>query len=273
MTNETVIAYTFVGFPNVFADPAKVARANVGYGYAGLFNNGVSQIPSFGQFGPSEAALVFNPGGFEAGGASQGLYANKWMPSMSDTFTWVRGDHTFKGGFFYEWIRNSQPANNNTNGESLVSAGNTYSYGNEYADLLTGNLSQYQETNFNRINDIHYNTYEFFVQDSWKATRKMTVEMGIRFSHFQPWIDALGYGYSIFDTTQFAPDCASSPTYCGFEWHAKDKSVPVSGFPSRALFYQPRVGVAYDVFGAFNIPSMPRLPNPPGTRMPSNPSN
>ena len=250
MTNETVIAYTFVGFPNVFADPAKVARSNVGYGYAGLFNNGVSQIPSFGQFGPSEAALVFNPGGFEAGGASQGLYANKWMPSMSDTLTKVFGNHTIKGGFFYEWIRNSQPANNNTNGESLVSAsGNSFSYGNEYADLLTGNLSQYQETNFNRINDIHYNTYEFFVQDSWKATRKMTVEMGIRFSHFQPWIDALGYGYSIFDTTQFAPDCASSPTFCGFEWHAKDSSVPVSGFPSRALFYQPRIGVAYDVFG------------------------
>ena len=105
------------------------------------------------------------------------------------------------------------------------------SYGNEYADLLTGNLSQYQETNLNRINDIHYSTYEFFVQDSWKATRKLTLEMGIRFTHFQPWIDALGFGYSIFDTTQFAPDCASSPTFCGFEWHAKDKSVPVAGFP------------------------------------------
>ncbi len=142
MTNETVIAYTFVGFPNVFADPAKVARSNVGYGYTGLFNNGVSQIPSFGQFGPSEAALVFNPGGFEAGGASQGLYANKWMPSMSDTLTKVFGNHTLKGGFFYEWIRNSQPANNNTNGELEVSAsGNSFSYGNEYADLLTGNLS------------------------------------------------------------------------------------------------------------------------------------
>ena len=48
----------------------KVDRTKVGYGYAGLFNNGVKQIPSFGQFGPSEAALVFNPGGFEAGGPS-----------------------------------------------------------------------------------------------------------------------------------------------------------------------------------------------------------
>src|ERR1700678_1891626 len=145
MTNETVVAYTFVGFPNVFADPAKIARGNVGYGYKGLFNNGVAQIPSFGG-NASEAGLVFNPGGFEAGGASQGLYANKWMPSLSDTFTWVKGNHTLKGGFFYEWIRNSQPANEDTNGNIQVEATNTYSYGNEYADLLTGNLSQYQET-------------------------------------------------------------------------------------------------------------------------------
>ena len=251
MTNETVIAYTFVGFPNVFADPAKVSRSNVGYGYKGLFNNGVPQIPSFGG-NASEAALVFNPGGFEAGGASQGLYANKWMPSISDTFTKVKGDHTLKAGFFYEWIRNSQPANNDTNGSMQVSVGNTYSYGNEYADLLTGNLSQYQETNKNRINDIHYGTYEFFVQDSWKATRKLTVELGIRFSHFQPWEDALGFGYSIFDQSKFSPSCASSPTFCGFEWHAKDSAVPVGGFPTRTLFYQPRFGAAYDVSGTGN---------------------
>jgi hypothetical protein len=247
MTNETVVAYTFVGFPNVFADPAKVARSNVGYSYKGLFNNGVAQIPSFGG-NASEAALVFNPGGFEDGG-SQGLYANKYMPSISDTFTMVKGDHTFKGGFFYEWIRNAQPANGDTNGDITVSVGNTYSYGNEYADLLTGNLSQYVDQNKNRVNDIHYGTTEFFAQDSWKVNKKLTVELGIRFTHFQPWLDALGFGYSVFNTSQFAPDCAGSPTYCGFEWHSKDSSVPVGGFPTRALFYQPRVGAAYDVSG------------------------
>jgi hypothetical protein len=253
MTNETVVAYTFVGFPNVFADPSKVDRATVGYGYTGLFNNGVAQIPSFGQFGPSEAALVFNPGGFEAGGPSQGLYANKYMPSVSDTITKVIKNHTLKAGFFYEWIRNAQPANNNTNGELQVSAGNQFSYGNEYADLLTGNLSNYTETNFNRINDINYKTVEFFLQDSWKVTRRLTLDLGMRFTHFSPWIDGKGFGYSIFDPTVYAADggaaCASSPTFCGFESHVKDSSVPLGGFPTRALFYQPRIGAAYDLFG------------------------
>ena len=48
MTNETVFAYTFVGFPNVFEDPSKVDRKTVGYNDPTLFNNGVAQIPSFG---------------------------------------------------------------------------------------------------------------------------------------------------------------------------------------------------------------------------------
>jgi hypothetical protein len=257
MTNETVIAYTFVGFPNVFANPSKVDRSNVGYDYTGLFDNKVKQIPSFGDsdggncsgcFGSSEAALVFNPGGFEDGGAA-GLFANKYMPSVSDTVTKVVTTHTLKAGFFYEWIRNAQPANNYTNGLLSVSANNQFSNGNEYADLLTGNLSFYQESNFNRLNDIHYGTTEFFVQDSWKATRKLTINYGIRFTRFQPWIDALGDGYSIFDVSQFSPSCASAPTYCGFEWHKKDSAVPVSGFPMRAMFYQPRFGAAYDVSG------------------------
>ena len=256
MTNETVMAYTFVGFPNVFADPSKVDRSTVGYGYTGLFNNGVKQIPSFGNFGPSEAALVFNPGGFEAGGPSQGLYANKWMPSVSDTLTKVIGTHTFKAGFFYEWIRNAQPANGFTNGEALVSVGNTFTYGNEYADLLTGNLNQYQDQNFNRLNDISYNTYEFFGQDSWKATRRLTLEFGMRFTHFTPWVDDENFGYSIFDPSVYTAGggsaCASSPTFCGFEWKAKDSSVPLGGFPTRKMFYQPRLGAAYDIFGTGN---------------------
>ena len=253
MTNETVVAYTFVGFPNVFADPSKVDRSKVGYTYAGLFKNGVAQIPSFGQFGPSEAALVFNPGGFEAGGPSQGLYANKYMPSVSDTLTKVITNHTLKAGFFYERIRNAQPANNNTNGLLQVSSSNTFSYGNEYADLLTGNLSNYGETNFNRINDINYSTYEFFLQDSWKLSKRWTLEFGMRFTRFTPWIDGKNFGYSIFDPAAYSagggPACSGAPTFCGFEWHAKNGSVPLGGFPTRALFYQPRFGAAYDLFG------------------------
>jgi hypothetical protein len=251
MTNEFVFGYTFIGFPNVFADPAKVDRKAIGYNYAGLYKNGVAQIPSFGGNGwqASEAALIFNPGGFEAGGPSSGLYANKYMPSFSDSFTKVAATHTIKGGFFWEWIRNAQPANGNTNGYLQFAPGNPNTLGNLYADMATGTMSGYSDQSFNRINDIAYSTYEGFVQDSWKVSKQLTLELGLRMTHFTPWQDRLGYGYSIFDYTKYKSTC--QPTdYCGFVWNKRDPSVPIGGFPTRALFWQPRLGAAYDVFGS-----------------------
>jgi len=256
MTNEVILAYTFVGFPNVFENPSNVNRNTVGYHDPTLFSNGVAQIPSFGGNGSAgEAALVFNPGGFEAGGVSQGLYANKYMPSVSDEVTKVVGRHTLKAGFFYEWIRNAQPANNDTNGylQFVTSANPSFTYGNAYADELAGNMSSYTEQNFNRINEISYNTVEGFVQDQWKATKRLTIEAGLRITHFSPWTDDEGFGYSVFIPSNYNSAnngaCAAAPTFCGFEWHARDSAVPLTGFPSTTAFLQPRFGVAYDLFG------------------------
>jgi hypothetical protein len=250
MTNEFVFGYTYIGFPNVFQDPTKVDRTKVGYTYAGLFKNGVSQIPSFGGLGwtNQEAAVVFNPGGFEIGGPSAGLYADKWLPSASDTVSKVWGTHTTKFGVFWEHIRNSQPGNDNTNGQATVWSGNSNTVGNEYADLLLGNLNGYTESNFNRVNDISYTTFEGFAQDSWKVNKRVTLELGIRMTHFTPWADNLGYGYSVFNAANVKTTCTAIQ-YCGFEWHKIDPQVPIGGFPTRAIFFQPRLGAAWDIFG------------------------
>ena len=122
MTNETIVS-VFVHWlsERVLEESEEVDRAAVGYGYAGLsltgkeanFSNSVIRC----LWTPvTRRRLMFNPGGFEAGGAGQGLYANKYMPNISNILTKVVKSHTLKGGFFWEWIRNAQPANNNTNG-------------------------------------------------------------------------------------------------------------------------------------------------------------
>jgi len=258
MTNEAVFAYTFIGFPNVFADPSKVNPANVGFKEKLLLQNASTafQIPSFGGSGSAgEAALIFNPGGFEAGGASSGLYANKYMPSVSDTLTKVFGTHTLKAGFFYEWIRNAQPANNNSNGymQFVPTNNQNFTTGNAYADMLEGNLSSFNQANFNRLNDISYNTVEGFIQDSWKVTPRLTVDAGLRITHFTPWSDREGFGYSTFTPSLYqGASCASAPTFCGFQWHSRSSSVPLGGFPTRAIYWQPRAGLAYDLFGKGN---------------------
>lgn len=245
MTNELVVGYTMIKFPNVFDDPSKVDRANIGYPYKGLWKNGVAQFPSFS--GSGEMATLFNPGGFEAGG-SRGLFADKYMPSISNNLSKLWGTHTAKFGVFYEYIRNNQPANGNTNGQISYSNTAANSSGSVYGDMVLGRVSGYNEQSFNRLNDISYHTFEAFAQDSWKVTRRLTVEYGLRISHFGPWSDRTGAGFSIFDLSKYNPN-ALPTDYSGFLWHARDNSVPLSGFPSRALYYAPRVGAAFDLFG------------------------
>lgn len=247
LTNELVVAYTSIKFPNVFEDPSKVDRANVGYPYKGLWKNGVAQIPSFTGWG-GEMATILNPGGFEVGG-SRGLFADKYLPTISDNVSKVWGTHTAKFGAFYEYIRNNQPANGNTNGQAIYANWGGNSSGSGYGDMLLGRVAQYNEQSFNRLNDIMYNTFEAFAQDSWKVNRRLTLEYGLRISHFGPWADRTGAGYSIFDIGRYNPN-APATDYSGFFWHSRDKNVPLSGFPSRALYYAPRVGGAFDLFGS-----------------------
>ncbi len=231
MTNEFVFGYTYIAFPNVFQDPTKVDRKTIGYKYQGLFKNGVSQFPNVASSG--ELAGLGTNGGFEVGGPTQGLYADKWLPSLSDTFSKVWGRHTLKIGAFWERIRNSQPNSANTQGQLSFTAGNSNTLGNPYADFLVGNLNSYNETSFNRINDISYNTFEGFVQDSWKVSKRLTLDLGIRITHFTPWADNLGFGFSIFDYSKYNSSC--TPTqYCGFLWNKRDPSVPLGGFPTRS---------------------------------------
>jgi hypothetical protein len=248
MTNEVVFAYTYIAFPNVFQDPSKVNKNTVGYTYTGLFKNGVTQIPYVVGSTSQELATMGTYGGFEVGGTSQGLYADKWMPTAWDNLSKVWGKHTLKAGFFWEHIRNSQPNNAYTQSQIGFNNGNSYSTGNVFADFLTGILNSYNETNFNRVNDISYDTYEGYLQDSWKASRKLTLELGVRITKFTPWKDDLGFGYAIFDYSKYSSSC--TPTqYCGFLWHSRDSSIPLGGFPSTPLFWQPRFGAAYDLFG------------------------
>ncbi|HKX00335.1 MAG TPA: carboxypeptidase-like regulatory domain-containing protein [Bryobacteraceae bacterium] len=246
LTNEFVFGHTFITFPNVFHDPKKVDRTALGYPYQGVYHNGTKQIPSFLGWG-GEFATLFNPGGFEAGG-SKGLFADKYLPSVSDNVSKVWGTHTMKFGFYYEFVINDQPANGYTNGLIVEANWAGGSSGNPYSDLLLGRAGQYQEQNVNPLHNEAYHTTEFFGQDSWKISRKVTLEYGLRISHLGPWYDRQGIGFAVWNPASYSSTAAPTD-YTGLLWHKRNASIPLSGFPSRALFYAPRFGVAWDIFG------------------------
>src|SRR5437762_1022167 len=242
LSNEFVFGYTYIDFPNVFGNPSKVDRTALNIPFTGLFGNGVKQIPSMTGWG-GEFPTMLNPGGFEAGG-SEGLFAKKHLPSFSDTVSKVWGTHTAKFGAYYEYVINNQPNSTSSNGTLIEAGWAGGSSGSPYADMLAGFAGQYQETNFSNLHNEAYKTIEFFGMDSWRLNKRLTVDYGLRASHLGAWYDRQGVGFAVFNPTLYSGAVGS-----GFDYHKKDSSVPLSGFPDRALYYAPRFGVAYDLSG------------------------
>ncbi len=242
LSNEFVFGYTYIDFPNVFQNASKVSRKALNIPFTGLFNNGVDQIPSMTGWG-GEFTTMLNPGGFEVGG-SGGLFAKKHLPSVSDTVSKVWGTHTVKFGGYYEFVINNQPNSTSSNGTFIEAGWAGGSSGNPYADLLAGFAGQYQETNFSNLHNEGYNTIEFFGMDSWRVTKRLTVDYGLRASHLGAWYDRQGVGFAVWN-----PALYTSKVGSGFDFHKQNSSVPLSGFANRALYYAPRFSLAYDMFG------------------------
>ena len=81
MTNETVVAYTYIGFPNVFADSAKVDRDT---SVSTTLACSATEYPRFRRLAETAAAggaLVFNPGGFEAAASPLGFTPTSTCPA------------------------------------------------------------------------------------------------------------------------------------------------------------------------------------------------
>jgi hypothetical protein len=242
LTSETTFGLTYINFPNAFEDPSKVSRSALGYTNPGVFKNGLDQIPSFTPWG--NGPTILNPGGFDPV-----LFAKKWLVSVAQNVTKVAGAHTIKGGMYYEWVNNSQPGSDYSNGLLVLDPGKAgFSTGNAFADLLTGRLNNYTDATKNVLHNEAYHLTEFYVQDSWKVRPRVTLEGGLRISHLGNWYDREGIGMAVFDPSLYNPN-ASISDLSGLTYHKIDDSIPLSGAESKYLFYAPRVGFAWDAQG------------------------
>jgi hypothetical protein len=249
MSNEFVFGYTYIDFPNVFDQSSKVSKKALNIPFTGIFNNGIDQVPSLTSWsgGAAEFPTMLNPSGFQLGG-SAGLFAVKKMPTVSDVLSKVWGTHTVKFGAYYEFVINDQPSNNYGNGVFIETNWAGGVSGSPFADLLGGFASQYQESNKDVLHNEGYNTVEFFAQDSWKLRKRLTVDYGLRLSHFGNWYDRQGTGFAVWNPALYSAT-AGANSGTGFDWYGKDHKVPLAGFGGRSILPAVRFGLAYDVFG------------------------
>jgi hypothetical protein len=227
--------------PVTLEDPARVSRAALGYPYTGMFKNGEDQVPFILNFGGA-AQLQTLPFGL-------GFFSRTWQPLVAENVAKVTGTHTLKVGAHWEWAANAQPSTDNSNGILAYATWGGNSTGNAYADLLTGRVAEYYESNRNIVLDLAYQTFEAYAQDSWKVRPRLTIEYGIRLSHLGAWYDRQGIGYGVFDPSKYSDEPSQLGKSPGLVWHQQDPAVPLSGMSTRTLFYEPRVGAAFDISG------------------------
>ncbi len=175
------------------------------------------------QLFPANNKLGLIPRATGWGGLSQTTVANinwldRWgevgddyiLPSITDNFTLNRESHTYKAGIYIERIRNGEAPGGNWTGTFNFS-GNDSNYtaaqGNTthpYANALIGSFRSYSESSARPHTDLERLLIQWYVQDQWKASRRLTLNYGMRMGWFSQWAQR-ELNASNFDATRFDP--------------------------------------------------------------------
>jgi len=148
-----------------------------------------------------------------------------------DTLSWLRGNHTFKGGAdIIAPMQNHYMDVPATRG--ALRFRNAFT-GNPMADYLLGYVSDLQLSNVWTVEQRHWASM-FFVQDDWKASSKLTVNLGLRYDFITPALEAANH------QTNFDPAGGGALVF------ASDGSLEERGLvqPDRNN-WAPRISAAY----------------------------
>jgi hypothetical protein len=246
LTNELVLTYTWVGFSNTETNPTAELKSTVGYAYHGAYNNGDPFIPDLSLGG---VVSLGQQGAFDiASKKYNGIYfANKPLAGIGDNVNKIWRAHTFRFGFHGEFYGNIQPPQGKAQGVITTAANDPTGSGNALADLLLGNVSSFSQVNFNPPAYAASTILEGYVQDSWKIKRRYTLDMGLRLQHDPPALHRYHLGHAVWVPSEWS----SNPNVYlpGLDWAARNSSISNEGYATRAVFVNPRFGIAWDVFG------------------------
>jgi hypothetical protein len=138
---------------------------------------------------------IDNMTGFDGG--PYPAFSSGPIHTWSNTTTWVKGRHTFKGGVFIEYsgeddfdqinVSAIPGGTNNQNGQFEFRNSSSARSGVAIADMALGLYTNYAELGQRAFTKWRSLATDFFVQDSWKPTTNLTVEGGLRYVIWPPW--------------------------------------------------------------------------------------
>ncbi len=144
-----------------------------------------------------------------------------------DTVSIVQGNHLIKFGGVYIRDRVDQNGRPFYNGQPNFAGTGINSTGNALADALLGNFSSYTEASSDPVGHFRFSQPEVFAQDTWKATRTLSLEFGVRWQYIQP-LYTQGNNYANFSPQIYNAASAITVTTAG-------KVIPGTGNPYNGL--------------------------------------
>ena len=167
------------------------------------------------------------------------LRENQRQFQFVNNWTNLRGNHTIKFGLDYRYAKNLRiPSDRHRAGELQFNAALTQGPsggGSALASFLLGDVSDFQRY-VSTITDAEERQNRFFTyaQDNWRATRKLTINYGLRYENYRPQtVTGAGKGGFVDVTTGEVLVAGSQGVGLGLNQQ-----------PANNLF-APRVGVAY----------------------------
>jgi hypothetical protein len=248
-------------------------RAGEGINYPMLYN-------------ASDAIPSLNISGFTGLSASPYNWNNfNRIFDWKDDFSKIIGNHDLQTGILVMRSRKNQDNVPAINGSFCFSPAASDTTGNALADALLGNFYSYTEASGFQQGWYRFSQVEPYVQDDWKVSKRLTLNLGLRYAYMQPQYSALN------NTSAFLPQYynpAEAPTInpstgeivpgtgnpynglvlggSGFPSTAKGRLPQYNEPAVTALFHNlplgtaytdwdtpaPRVGLAYDLTGHGN---------------------
>ena len=190
---------------------------------------------------------------FSSYGGNADLLSTRPTYVATDTLTWVKGKHVFYFGGEYRSLAYPTAQQPNASGSFNFTNANTgllgLTSGNSMASFLLGDVGSasagfYTLPKFNPL----AKAYGFFAGDTWKATPKLSVTLGLRWDVFTPSVEAANQT-SFFDPTGANPGAGGRPgrlAFAGSKWGAASYGADA---PEKTYYhaYGPRIGLAYSV--------------------------
>jgi hypothetical protein len=162
--------------------------------------------------------------------------------AATDSLTWIRGKHElqFGGGFRHDQINALQGIA--SNGYFVFAP---YPISNAFASYLEGEPEVFLQGGGYLNRGLRGNSLNGYVQDNWRATSRLTINIGLRYELTYPFTE-IHNQQTVFvpaAQSQVMPDAPAGLLYPG------DKGVPAGLIHTDYRGFAPRVGLAWDPTG------------------------